>query len=62
MFFKQDKEKNINPGLNSNKSKPSNLSLDLHTMPKTETGHFQKWLVLAGLIFILMILMVLFFI
>lgn len=61
MLFRQDKKKKLDSGLNSKKSNPSRLSLDLHTMPKTETGHFQKWLVLAGLIFVLIILVILFF-
>jgi len=64
MLFKQDGKKTFGLGLNSKtskKSSPNRLSLDLHTMPKTETGHFQKWLVLAGLIFVLIILAVLFF-
>ncbi len=41
------------------KKQPKKISLDLHTMPKTETGHFQKWLVLGFLVFILIILLVL---
>lgn len=44
------------------KKETAKLSLDLHTMPKTETGHFQKWLVLGFLIFVLIIIAVLFFI
>lgn len=52
-FFEQD--------LGQVKKQAQKISLNLHTMPKTETGHFQKWLVLALLIFILIILGVLFF-
>jgi hypothetical protein len=32
------------------------LSLSLHTMPQTSTGHFQKWLVLGLIIFGLMVI------
>jgi hypothetical protein len=45
----------------SKKSLP-HLSLGLHTMPKTETGHFQKWLVLGLAIFVLIILTIVFII
>jgi hypothetical protein len=38
------------------------LSIELHTMPKPETGHFKKWLVLGLAAFVLIILMVLFLI
>ena len=33
-----------------------NLSLSLHTMPQTSTGHFKKWLVLGLIIFGLMVI------
>ncbi len=62
MLFKQDGKKKIGSGSSDHKKSPNRLSLDLHTMPKTETGHFQKWLFLAGLIFVLIILVILFFI
>ncbi|MBN2854007.1 hypothetical protein JXK06_00515 [Patescibacteria group bacterium] len=63
MLFKQDGKKKNSLGASNKKHSlsPSRLSLDLHTMPKTETGHFHKWLILAGLIFVLIILTVLFF-
>ncbi|MFA5753754.1 MAG: hypothetical protein WC905_00110 [Patescibacteria group bacterium] len=32
------------------------LSLSLHTMPQTSTGHFKKWLVLGLIIFGLMVI------
>lgn len=35
------------------------LSLDLHTMPKTGSSHFQKWLLLALLVTGLLILVAL---
>ena len=38
---------------------PPKLSLGLHTMPQTATGHFKKWLVLALLIFGVIILLAL---
>ena len=61
MVFKENKKKilGIEPEKNNRIKK---LSLGLHTMPKTETGHFQKWLVLALLIFVFIVLLVLFFI
>lgn len=31
-------------------TKRPNLSLNLHTMPQTVTGHWKKWLVLGFLI------------
>lgn len=46
----------------ANKKKPNNLSLNIHIMPKTETGHFKKWLVLSFLVFILIIIGILFLI
>lgn len=52
-FFKQD--------LDKFEDKPKKLSLSLHIMPKTENSHFQKWLILAFLIFVLIILALLFF-
>ncbi len=61
MLFKQDEKKTFNHDVKNKKINARRLSLDLHIMPKTETGHFQKWLVLAGLIFVLIILMVLIF-
>jgi hypothetical protein len=63
MDEKKTKQNNSKTGINLFKKKqPKRLSLNLHTMPKTETGHFQKWLVLGFLIFVLIILLVLFFI
>lgn len=38
------------------------LSIELHTMPKPETGHFKKWLVLGVLAFALIVLVILFLI
>jgi len=35
------------------------LSLSLHTMPQTSTGHFKKWLVLGILTFGLIIIVAL---
>jgi len=32
------------------------ISLNLHTMPQTATGHFKKWLVLSLIIFGLLII------
>ncbi len=37
----------------------SKLSLNLHTMPQTSTGHFKKWLVLALLVFGLFVIIAL---
>lgn len=52
--------KNFRDSAKANKKQPIRLSLDIHTMPKTETGHFQKWLVLSFLVFVLIILTILF--
>lgn len=61
MNFRERGKKNFEGEINQRKASPKKLSLDLHTMPKTETGHFQKWLVLALLIFVLIVLGLLFF-
>jgi hypothetical protein len=37
-------------GILGNAPKRPNLSLNLHTMPQTVTGHWKKWLVLGFLI------------
>ena len=58
MNFKKDKN-NISIGRKT-KTAPKRLSLGLHIMPKTEHRYFQKWLLLAVLIFALMVLLVLF--
>ncbi len=61
MNFRERGKKIFEGGVNQGKANPKRLSLNLHTMPKTETGHFQKWLFLAVLIFILIIIGVLLF-
>lgn len=53
----EEKENNQAPVA---KKKPKHMSLDIHIMPKTETGHFKKWLVLSFLVFILIIIGILF--
>jgi hypothetical protein len=60
MEFSSDKKTSPSRLGALNKKPLPRLSLDLHTMPKTETGHFQKWLVLGLAIFILIILAVIF--
>jgi len=61
MNLKQERKSFFDKDLEQTKNNPKRLSLGLHTMPKTETGHFQKWLILAFLIFVLIILSILFF-
>ena len=43
----------------SDRQPASKLSLNLHTMPQTSTGHFKKWLVLALLVFGLFVIIAL---
>lgn len=38
------------------------ISLGLHVMPKTETGHFRQWLVLGLTAFVLIVVIILIFI
>lgn len=61
MDFTQDKKMAQMKANPTRKSLPK-LSLELHTMPKPETGHFKKWLVLGVLAFALIVLMILFLI
>lgn len=56
----KEENKSFRDSVKASKKQPIRLSLDIHTMPKTETGHFQKWLVLSFLVFILIILGILF--
>lgn len=53
-------EKEIEKKLKDDKKKQKKMSLNIHIMPKTETSHFQKWLVLSFLVFILIIIGILF--
>lgn len=58
MDFSQDK-KVAQEKLNPVKRTLPKLSIGLHTMPKTETGHFQKWLVLGLAAFVLIVIVIL---
>jgi len=40
-------------GNQTNPAKRPRLSLNLHTMPQTVTGHWKKWLVLGFLILVI---------
>jgi len=44
------------PSILSSKKSVPRLSLSLHTMPRTSSGRFRKWLFLGLLIFAIMIL------
>ncbi|MFA5024366.1 MAG: hypothetical protein WC523_05385 [Patescibacteria group bacterium] len=54
----QPNKTRLRPGLFSGQKLP-HLSLNLHIMPQTSTGHFKKWLVLGMVVFGIIIIIAL---